>query len=503
MDSHEGDTARHKQRDDLVTLRTRLAEVDSMYEIRDAALYMGSRRARSSFDDNRFIQKMEGSASSILHRFSSIIVAAVPSSATAPTPSHRQDLVEPQQFQLCRLRSGYWCATTGPQHHEDQLKASVTGGRKVHGVARDVGGELGAFIEAQGKDPKVALQLISGGLGTGDSGESVLPCEVASFMMGGSTVSLDGSARRCGLRHREGEPPVRPEEAASERRCERIDDPNAYVRTGASGSVTASPAIVVIASMEGSVGLSGGTDYDKDTVGARKGKREAGKLGEAEEMPARGTTMYWVLLHEGRGVARRVGRPVSGVQAGALEWLWDQNPDPKNPKKKTAAASNTSLGSMSAGVSVSLGVCIADDIVNGVVKLGLLSVINLIKTLTTRLKDDDETGAPEGVGQAIAQGEQPASIRLQGVPAGVVQLHRFLDGRHADEVARRSAEPRVPAWSSPPAACRWPLRSARTCGTANAPILIDVDAQLRAGHRPRCVDRGGGEGDPSRRAPSL
>jgi hypothetical protein len=168
--------------------------------------------------------------------------------------------------------------------------------------------------------------------------------------------------------------------------------------------------------MEGSVGLSGGTHYDKDTVEARKKKR-GGKLGEAEKMPERGKTTYlgtrFMKAEASLGVS--VG-PFSGALAGALEWLWDQTPvDPKKPQgKKKGGRLEYLSGSMSAGCSVPLGGVVADQIANGVVKLAP-SVVNLIKTLTTKLRDDDETGAPEAVGQVLAQAEQ-LSTAFQAFP---------------------------------------------------------------------------------------
>ena len=408
MDSHEGDTGRQKQRDALVALRTQVwAEVDSMYEIRDAALEHGLAEGEVKFDDNKFIQKMEGSASSILDRLSPIIAAAVPSPGDGAKLEITVKIpVDPSSSSYVGFGLAIGVQRQDRSTTKISLKASVNGGGKVHGVA-DVGGELGAFIEAQGKDPKAALQLISWGWYRRFR-ESVLPREVASFMWGGSTGVVGWKRSETWAANIEKEnlqyDPKKPLSSG----VGSDSTTNAYVRTGASGSATASGAIAGIASMEGSVGLSGGTHYDKDTVGARKGKR-GGKLGEAEKMPARGTTTYlgtrFMKAEASLGVS--VG-PFSGALAGALEWLWDQTPDPKNPKKKIGGRLEYLSGSMSAGASVPLGGVIADQIADGVVKLAP-SVINLIKTLTTKLKDDDETGAPEGVGQVIAQGEQLAT----------------------------------------------------------------------------------------------
>jgi hypothetical protein len=411
MDSHEGDKSRQKQRAALVALRDQVwAEVDTMYEIRDAALQHGLAEGNVQFEDNKFIQKMEGSASSILDRLSPIIAAAVPSPGDGAKLEISVKIpVDPSSSSYVGFGLAIGLQRQDRTTTKISLKASVNGGGKIHGVA-DVGGELGAFIEAQGKDPKAALQLVSWGWYRRFR-ESVLPREVASFMWGGSTGVVGWKRSETWAANIEKEnlqyDPKKPLSSG----VGSDSTTNAYVRTGAAGSATASGAIAGIASMEGSVGMSGGTHYDKDTVEARKKKR-GGKLGEAEKMPARGKTTYlgtrFMKAEASLGVS--VG-PFSGALGGALEWLWDQTPvDPINdPKgKKVGGRLEYLSGSLSAGCSVPLGGVVADQIANGVVKLAP-SVVNLIKTLTTKLRDDDETGAPEGVGQVIAQGEQLAT----------------------------------------------------------------------------------------------
>ena len=409
MDSHEGDKGRQKQRSALVALRDQVwAEVDSMYEIRDAALDHGLAQGVVNFEDNKFIQKMEGSASSVLDRLSPIIAAAVPS------PGDGAQLEVTVKIPVDPSSSSYvgFGLAIGLQRQDRtttkiSLKASVNGGGKIHGVA-DVGGELGAFIEAQGKDPKSALQLVSWGWYRRFR-ESVLPREVASFMWGGSTGVVGWKRSETWAANIEKEnlqyDPSKPLSSG----VGSDSTTNAYVRTGASGSVAAGGSIG-IASMEGSVGLSGGTHYDKDTVEARKKKR-GGKLGEAEKMPERGKTTYLGtrFMKAEASLSAAVG-PFSGALSGALEWLWDQTPvDPKKPQgKKVGGRLEYLSGSLSAGCTVPLGGVIADQIANGVVKLAP-SVVNLIKTLATKLQDDDETGAPEAVGQVLAQGEQLAT----------------------------------------------------------------------------------------------
>jgi hypothetical protein len=350
---------------------------------------------------------MEGSASSILDKLSPIIAAAVPSPGDGANLEVGVKIpVDPSSSSYVGFKLSIGIQRQDRSTTKISLYAAVNGGGKIHGVA-DVGGELGAFIEAQGKDPKAALQLVSWGWYRRFR-ESVLPREIASFMWGGSTGVVGWNRAETWAANVEKEnlqyDPSKPLSSG----VGSDSTTNAYVRTGGSGSATASGAIRGIASMEGSVGLTGGTHYDKDTVEARKNKRGA-KLGEAEKMPSRGTTTYlgtrFLKAEASLGVS--VG-PFSGALSGALEWLWDQTPDPKNPKKKIGGRLEYLSGSLSAGCTVPLGGVVADQIANGVVKLAP-SVVNLIKTLTTKASKHDETGVPEGVGQVLAQGEQLAT----------------------------------------------------------------------------------------------
>ena len=408
MESHEGDKGRQKQRAALVELRNQVwAETDSMYEIRDAAVEHRFATGTVDFEDNKFIQKMEGSASSVLDRLSPIIAAAVPS----PGDGAKLEITvkipaDPSTSSYVGFGLAIGVQRLDRTSTKVSLKATVNGGGKIAGVA-DVGGELGTFIEAQGKDPKAALQLVSWGWYRRFR-ESVLPREVASFMWGGSTGVVGWKRSETWAANVEKENLQYDASKPLSSGVGSGSTTNAYVRTGASGSASASGDIAGLATMKGSVGLAGGTHYDKDTVEARKKKR-GGKLGEAEKMPARGKTTYLGtrFMKAEASLSASVG-PFSGALSGALEWLWDQTPDPKKPNKKIGGRLEYLSGSLTAGASVPLGGVVADQIANGVVKLAP-SVVNLIKTLTTKLSAGDETGAPEGVGQVIAQGEQLAT----------------------------------------------------------------------------------------------
>ncbi len=406
MDSHDGDTGRQKQRAALVALETQVrAEIDSMVQTREAATGLGLETRDLKVEDNKFIQKMEGSASSILDKLSPLIAAAVPSPGDGAELELSVKIpVDPSSSSYVGFSLAISLQREDGKTTQIKLKAAVNGGGKVHGVA-DVGGELGALIEAQGKTPEAALQLISWGWYRRFR-ESVLPREVASFMWGGSTGVVGWKrsetwAANIEKNNLKGADPLSTDIASG-------DTANAYVRTGAYGKASAKGDIAGIATMEGSATLTGGTHYDKDTIEARKKKR-GGKIGQAEKMPERGKTTYlgtrFMKAEAELGV--KVG-PFSGALAGAVDWLWDQTPDPKNPKKKIGAKLDYLSGSMTAGVTVPLGGKVANEIADGIVKIAP-TVINLAKTLQTKIKEGDKSGVPEDIGQVAAQGEQLAT----------------------------------------------------------------------------------------------
>ena len=434
MSSHSDDKGRQKQRTALLALEAEaLLELTEMSGIRDSFEDIGVTGALE-IKDNKFVQKMEGSASSIFDKLSPVIAAAIPS------PGDGAELSLTVKIPVDPSSSGYVGFTIGLSLQRGDrsttkigMKAAVNGGVRVMGVA-DVGLELGAFIEAQGKDPKAALQLISWGWYRRFR-ESVLPREVASFMWGGSTGSVGWVRSEAWAANVEknnlSEYGVAEDESATNPKAAKAkatnkkyygdgghadltsgvgskSTTNAYVRTGAYGSAAASGTVGGIAKMEGSATATGGTHYDRKTVTDRKERRKA-QFGKAEAMPARGTTTYlgtrFLKLEAAFGAS--VG-PFSGSLGAALEFMTDQEPSKKDNKKKKGMKLEYLSGSFSAGATVPLGGKIADGLADGIVKLAP-TAINLVKTLATKARDDDESGAPEGVGQLVAQGEAMAT----------------------------------------------------------------------------------------------
>ncbi|MEO6123971.1 MAG: DUF4157 domain-containing protein [Ilumatobacteraceae bacterium] len=432
MKSHSQDKGRQKQRQALDGLKLQVdAEVIEMMGYRDAFQDIGVTGDLKK-NGNTFVQKMEGSASSILDKLSPIISAAIP----APGDGAKLELtvkipVDPSTAGYVGFTIGLGLQRGDRSTTKISMKAAVNGGAQIMGVA-DVGGELGAFIEAQGKDPKAALQLISWGWYRRFR-ESILPREVASFMWGGSTGAVGwarsetwaANVEKNNLSEYGGEEDDTTKSDSANAKANSMYHPeggrkdltsgvgsksttNAYVRTGAYGSATASGTVGGIATMEGGVTATGGTHYDRKTVTDRKAKRGTA-LGEAEAMPTRGKTTYlgtrFMKLEAALGVS--VG-PFSGSLGGALEFLTDQEPSKKNPKKKKGMKLEYLSGSFSAGATVPLGGKLADGLANGIVKLAPMA-INLVKMLAAKAKDDDESGAPEGAGELVAQGEAMAT----------------------------------------------------------------------------------------------
>jgi hypothetical protein len=438
MTSHSQDKARQKQRAALLALEQEvLVELAQLNSTREEAQKMGL-TGELKMEGNKFVQKQEGSASSIFARLSPIVAAAIPS------PGDGAELELTVKIPVDPSTAGYVGFTLGLALQRGDrsttkisMKAAVNGGVQVLGVA-DVGLELGVFLEAQGKDPKAALELISWGWYRRFR-ESILPREVASFMWGGSTGAKGWSKSETWAANveknnlseygeAEDETVKKPSKADKAEKAKKANQKyygdgghkdltsgvgsksttNAYVRTGAYGSAAASGTIAGIATMEGSATATGGTHYDRKTVTDRKAKRGV-EFGKAEKMPVRGKTEYlgtrFLKLEAALGVS--VG-PFSGSLGGALEFLTDQEPSTKNPKKKKGMKLEYLSGSLSAGVTVPLGGQLADSLTDGIIKLAP-SVINLVKMLATKARDDDESGAPEGVGQMVAQGESLAT----------------------------------------------------------------------------------------------
>jgi hypothetical protein len=449
MKSHVQDTKREQQRAALDSLLWEVRiELTELRNIRKDYVTSGL-TGELKVEPNKFVTKMEGSASSVFEMLSPIVAAAIPSPGDGAQLEISVKIpVDPSTAGYVGFSLGIGLQRQDRTTTKISLNAAVNGGLQVMGVA-DVGLELGAFIEAQGKDPKAALQLISWGWYRRFR-ESVLPREVASFMWGGSTGAV-GWARSetwaANVENANFKTGLSDDGQDLSSGVGSGSTTNAYVRTGAYGSAAASGKLGPggIASLEGSASLTGGTHYDKDTISARKEKR-GGELGKAEKMPTRGKTEYLGtrFMKFEAGLSAGVG-PFSGSLGGALEWMWDQGKygkdDPavkKDPKKlgqkKGVRLEYLSAG-FSAGATVPLGGKLADQLSDGIVKLAPVA-INLVKMLTNKASNEDKTGTPEGLGHVVAQGEAMATA----FGAFPQDAFSFTDFSVSDEPTKTLAE---------------------------------------------------------------
>ena len=397
--SHERDKGRSGQRAALQQLDNEAAaEMTELINVRATFAQHGLEAQPLQVADNVFKQKMEGSASSVLDKLAPIIRVLIPAPGDAAELEASVKIpIDPDTAGYVGFRLTFGLERMDRSTTKISLEAAVTGGVRVIGVV-DVGLELGAFIEAQGRDPKAALQMLSWGWYRRIR-ESLLPREVANFMWGGSAGSVGW---------------VRAEDwaASVERENFKADDKdlssgvgsdsttNAYVRTGGFGSATGSATIAKLVDVEGSARFGGGTHYDKDTIKARK-ERRGGKFGEAEKMPTRGTTTYLGtrFLKAELSASAGVG-PFSGSLEGSLEWLTDE-------EKKKMRLEYLS-GSFSASATVPLNGKVIDEIVSGAISLGP-EVISLVKRLVSVARGKEKGGtAADGVGEVSTVAESAA-----------------------------------------------------------------------------------------------
>ena len=397
--SHAQDTGRSGQRAALDQLDNEAAaEMNELINVRAAFVQHGVQAQPLEVKDNVFKQKMEGSASSVLDKLAPIIRVLIPAPGDAASLEASVKIpIDPDAAGYVGFRLTFGLERMDNSTTKISLEAAVTGGVRVIGMV-DVGLELGAFIEAQGRDPKAALQMLSWGWYRRIR-ESLLPREVANFMWGGSTGSVGW---------------VRAEDwaASVERENFKADDKdlssgvgsdsttNAYVRTGGFGSATGSATIAKLVEVEGSARFGGGTHYDKDTITARK-ERRGGEFGQAEAMPTRGKTTYLGtrFLKAELSASAGVG-PFSGSLDGSLEWLTDQ----QTKRMRLEYLS----GSLSASATVPLTGSVIDEIVSGAISLGP-QVISLVKRLVAvaRGKEKGVTAA-DGVGEVTTTAESAA-----------------------------------------------------------------------------------------------
>ncbi len=191
IESHADDTtARGKKRRAAIAALhsealTELTEMRSVRRGRQEAAIEGF-----VAQENAFLMKMTGSASSILENLGTAIALAIPKpgdsvsaelSVKIPCDSYGVSFVG---FRLLATASRMNGTATNVR-----LEAAVIGGAQIAGLA-DITGELGFFLQAQGATPQQAMKLISWGWYRQFREARAIPREVANFMWGGSTTSV-------------------------------------------------------------------------------------------------------------------------------------------------------------------------------------------------------------------------------------------------------------------------------------------------------------------------
>lgn len=191
IDSHADDTtARGKKRRAVIGQLHDDAQIE-LIDVR-ASRSKGLAGDVQSFvaQDNAFLMKMTGSASSILENLGKAISLAIPKpgdsvsaelSVRIPCDSYGVSFVG---FRLYAEASRMDGKATNVR-----LEAAVTGGAQIAGLA-DIAGEFGFFLQAQGATPEQAMKLISWGWYRQFREARAIPREVANFMWGGSTTSV-------------------------------------------------------------------------------------------------------------------------------------------------------------------------------------------------------------------------------------------------------------------------------------------------------------------------
>lgn len=392
--SHAQDSSRQKQRAALDQLDVELiAELHELGQIHAAAVGHGL-AGDLVMKENTWKQKKEGSAYSVFQELAPVIGFLIPS----PGDSSEFEIavkipVDPEAAGYVGFRLTVGAERLDRTTTKLSLEAAVTGGVRVMGAV-DVGLELGGFIQAQGKDPQSALQLLSWGWYRRFR-ESVLPREVANFMWGGSTGSVGWVRSEDWAASVERENFTRGGKELSSG-VGSASTTNAFVRTGGFGSVGAEGGVAGVVDLAGEARFGGGTHYDVDTIEARKGKRGA-QLGQAEAMPARGTTRYlgtrFLTLELSAGVS---AGPFAGELGVTAEWL--SNQETKSNGKKKGMTFEYLSGSFSASASMPLNGMLVDKLVTGLVHLGPQVALQF-KKIALMAAGKDKSDSAEALGE--------------------------------------------------------------------------------------------------------
>ena len=238
--------------------------------------------------ENKFILKMTGSASSILENLGKAISAAVPRPGDSVSAQVQVRIpCDPDGVAEVGFRLFAEASRSDGLATKVRLEAALSANATVAGLA-DLTGEFGFFLEAHGKTPQEAMRLISWGWYRQFREARAIPREVANYMWGGSTTSV-------GFKRSE-QWAANVEKEAFKRTYD--DDPakgitadtplssgvgskattNEYVRFGALAGISAQLGGIAssIVDVEAAAALNAGVHYDQTSVEQAKGRAGVG-----------------------------------------------------------------------------------------------------------------------------------------------------------------------------------------------------------------------------------
>ncbi len=290
LDTHKGDTSRSgKRTPGMLALQAqiRAIELPALTKLRDKRLESmkakGLDATPKAVGTNVFKMKMEGDVTSTFSKLSPLLDMAAPNPGDSGTVEVELKIpVEPSGVGFLGFRASAAIDRGVKKATKVRFELVMTGGAQIPNVA-ELKGELGGYIEAQGKDPKAALELVSYGLYRRFRESRFMPNEVTNFMWGGSTSSVGWKrSEKWGAKVEKEN--FKKENIAGGTGVDE-DEAGAYVETGALVGASGKFGIKGVAS--GQVGAKYGTGkhYDYNSITNIHDKKGRKKLGEVEEVP--------------------------------------------------------------------------------------------------------------------------------------------------------------------------------------------------------------------------
>lgn len=231
--------------------------------------------------ENKFLLKMTGSASSILENLGKAISAAVPRPGDSVSATlHVKIPCDPNGVAEVGFRLLAEASRSDGLATKVRLEAALSAGATVAGLA-DLTGEFGFFLESHGKTPQEAMRLISWGWYRQFREARGIPREVANYMWGGSTTSVGFTRSEQWAANVEKEA-FRRNYSADTAMSSGVGSKattNEYVRFGALAGISAEVGGIAksIVDVEGSAATNLGVHYDQTSVEqAKKGRENVG-----------------------------------------------------------------------------------------------------------------------------------------------------------------------------------------------------------------------------------